>query len=66
MILKFQYVPYQSKSYSRNEIHYRSHEVKESWMHKIRNERPAILIDFRSIFVYEDDQILADQLVEAK
>lgn len=52
--------------FPRNEIHYRSHEVKESWMYKIRHERPAILIDFRLSTVYEDDQILADQLIEAK
>lgn len=38
------------------------------WMYKMRQERPAIMIDFRfmSDYIYnaEDDSLLADQLYQ--
>lgn len=38
-------------------------------MYKMRQERPAILIDFRLISMYihnDDDSILAEQIIQTK
>lgn len=34
-------------------LNYRNHEVKETWMYKIRAEYPSILIDFRLMSMYD-------------
>lgn len=55
-------------------LNYRNHEVKETWMYKIRSEYPSILIDFRLMSMYEitgitegyGDEILTEQITQTK
>ena len=55
-------------------LNYRNHEVKETWMYKIRAEYPSILIDFRLMSMYESigmtegfgDEILTEQITQTK
>lgn len=49
-----------------HQINYRTHEVKESWMSKIRQEFPSLLIDFRMIKDYQDDSLLIEQIIETR
>lgn len=55
-----------------NQVHYRNHEVKESWMYKIRQEYPALLVDFRLLSLYnsttgiEDDTVLIEQISQTR
>lgn len=55
-------------------INYRNHEVKETWMYKIRAEYPSILIDFRLMSMYDTmgmpegygDEILIEQISQTR
>ena len=55
-------------------LNYRNHEVKETWMYKIRSEYPSILVDFRLMSVYEmagmsegyGDEILIEQISQTR